>query len=321
MIAAKAIQVRGGVPMRRRPFCGFILLGVLALGCRTTPSLPGGVLAQVDGRAITVFEFAQRFEAAARLATVQPPAEPETVVSVRKAFLEQLIDEALLESDAALRGIELDRETIEAEIRTMYAGWPMASFKKAAGDPANLYQQVRLSLLATRVADTLAADAPAPNEAELQAYFAEHPDEFRLPEQVHLRQVVCADRSHATMALTDLLTGGEFVDVARRESIAPEAARGGDLGFIVRGELLPTIEESAFTLPVGEISTLIETPFGVHIVQVLERLPGATLTFPQARPTIERALERRRAADRWRDYRQSLRDRAAIVVEWSRLPG
>lgn len=321
MIASIATYVRGGVLKGRRPFFAIALCLTLAIGCRSGAVLPDSVLARVNDQSLTVATFQARLAAAETLGTVELPAEPEALVAVHQAFAQQLIDELLLEQEAARRGIDVDRQTVEAEIRAMYEGWPLKVFKKTAGDPAELYRQVRVSLLARAVAAASTAADPAPTDAEIRAHFDAHPAETKIAEHVHLRQIVCADRSRATVALTDVLTGGDFATVAKRDSIAPEAARGGDLGFIVRGELLPEIEENAFTLPVGEISTLIETPFGVHILQVLERLPSATLTFQQARPTIERLLKRRRAASRWRDFRQALRDRADITIDWRRLPG
>ncbi len=289
--------------------------------CQPKPALPAGVLAAVDGHAIAIVEFQSRFANATRLAPEALPSDPVAQVAVRQAFLEAMIDRALLEAEAKRLNVQVTRREVEDDIRGMYKGWPLESFKQTAGDAAFLFKQVQAALLARRVGERLLADVPASGGDELQAYFDAHPDEFKLPEQLHVRQIVCADRSQATIALTDLLTGGDFAEIAKKMSLAPEAARGGDLGFFARGELLPQIEEAALSLPVGEFSTLVESPFGVHILQVLERLPAKTLTFPEARPKIERTLRRQQASAAWRDARKRLREQAAVVIDWGRLPG
>ncbi|MDP8225331.1 MAG: peptidylprolyl isomerase [Candidatus Lernaella stagnicola] len=293
---------------------------ILLCACRAKNDLPEGVLARVDQHEISVAEFESAFAQARDRGTVSMPEDEAAQLALRQAFLEFFIDRLLLEREGERRGIDVSRQDIEAEIRAMYAGWELDRFKRAAGDPAWLFQQIHTALLIERIVEQRSG-ATTPDEEAVAAYFAAHPEEFQLPEQARVRQIVCADRSQATMALTDLLTGGDFAKVAAATSIAPEAKRGGDLGFVTRGELLPDIEEAAFSLPVGEISSLLESPFGVHIIQVLERLPAKTLTLPEARPKIEHVLRRRRATQAWRALRRDLREQATITVDRRRLPG
>jgi foldase protein PrsA len=297
---------------------------LLALACLTACSrrvdLPPGVLALVGQSTITVEQFQERFATATAGGLVTLPANPVAEAAVRRAFLQNLIDETLTVQDAAARGLVVTREEIENEIRVMYTGWPVETFKRRAGDPAALFAKVRLALLGERIALALDGDQPAIADEQAKQYFEANADEFIIPEQIHLRQIVCADRARATAALTDLLTGGNFAEIAKETSLAPEAARGGDLGFVARGELLTQIEEAAFALPIGEISSLVESPFGVHVLQVLEKVPAATLTFQQAQSKIERTLRRRRSQQVWRRHLSRLREQAAPLIDWSRLP-
>jgi parvulin-like peptidyl-prolyl isomerase len=324
-------NARGGAAERRRPFflagVGLATLGALLLcgACKTAPKLPPGVLAQVNGATVTAQEFAEQFAAAQKGGIEGPPVGRAEALAVQMAFLDALIDRLLVQQTAARLGVTVDEAAVDEELRRLQAGWPAKAFQREMQTQQQSLPWLREQLRLARLADELAARVIEPQvqiaETEIEEYFQTHPDQFHRPEQAHLRQVICRERSQATAALTDLLTGRDFADAARAYSMAPEADRGGDLGFVARGEMPPEIEEAAFRLPLGEISTLIETPFGLHIIQVLERAPATTLTFTQARSTIERALRKQRIDEAWRRYREDLRRAATIVADPSRLPG
>ncbi len=302
-----------------------LLLAALAAACKPAAKLPPGVLAQVNGAPLTVSEFAAQFAMAKNAALEAPPASPAERVAVELAFLDAWIDRLLLEQAGARLGVQIDDAAVDAEMRRLQAGWPPKEFAREMQAQRIGADWLRGQLRAARLAEEIAARVVEPpvqvDESDIEEYFQKHPEEFRRAEQAHLRQIVCRDRERATAALTELLTGRDFGDAAHEYSLAPEAGRGGDLGFVARGELPPEIEEAAFRLPLGEISPLIETPFGLHIVQVLERAPASTLTYNQARSTIESSLRKQRIDQAWRQYVESLRRAATIVVEPARLPG
>lgn len=287
--------------------------------------MPEGTLARVNGTTIAVADFNARFAAAGQAALSPLPADRAPRLAVERAYLDSLIDQVLLYQEAARRGLKVDEAAAAAELQAMRQGWPRDSFDRELSrrpESGNwLAEELRTAALAKQLLAQVVEPAVALTENELQAYYQSHADQFRHAEQVHLRQIVCRDGIQATIALTQVLTGGDFAAAAREYSIAPEAGRGGDLGFISRGELPPEVEEAAFRLPVGEVSSMVETPFGVHILQVLEQLPASALTFAQARPTIERTLRRQRADARWRDWLGELRRGAKIDIDLHRLPG
>jgi parvulin-like peptidyl-prolyl isomerase len=121
-------------------------------------------------------------------------------------------------------------------------------------------------------------------EDELLAYYNDHPDDFLAGEQAILEYVripktpTAEDTADARADLEDIraqiLEGADFANTASAWSDDPSAARGGDLGFIARGDMTPEFEDVAFSTPVGEISEVFQTPFGLHILKVEEREDG-----------------------------------------------
>jgi peptidyl-prolyl cis-trans isomerase C len=96
----------------------------------------------------------------------------------------------------------------------------------------------------------------------------------------------------AENALKAVRSGGDFAGLARKYSKDPASAqRGGDLGFFPRGQMVPAFEAAAFSLAPGQISDLVETQHGYHIIKVTEKRPARVVPFVEAAAQIEQFLE------------------------------
>jgi peptidyl-prolyl cis-trans isomerase SurA len=114
--------------------------------------------------------------------------------------------------------------------------------------------------------------------------------------------------------LQEARNGGNFADLARRHSEDVTAANGGDLGFIKRGQALPQFEEVIFSMQEGEISEVIRTPNGVHIVKVESFSKGALRSLSEIKPEIERRLLQEKMEKRFQDWTNELKDKAFIEI-------
>lgn len=143
------------------------------------------------------------------------------------------------------------------------------------------------------------------DEALLKAYYEAHKSEY---EQIHARHILIrmqgslVNLAPGQKELTDaealakaleirqkILQGADFADLARTDSDdMGSSSKGGDLGFLKRGQTVPSFEDAAFALPTGQLSQPVKTPYGYHLIKVEERKP--TRTFEELRPEIERTL-------------------------------
>lgn len=137
------------------------------------------------------------------------------------------------------------------------------------------------------------------DEAELTAYYQGNQDQFSRPEQVRVRQIFlrtdqrAPEEARATLEQARRrIEGGEsFADVAREVSEDPTSAeRGGELGFVGRGQMPPEFEEAAFAAPVGQLVGPVEAGFGMHLLEVTERREGGVQPFAEVQSQVRARL-------------------------------
>lgn len=119
-------------------------------------------------------------------------------------------------------------------------------------------------------------------DSDLRKEYAARPELFRRSGEVRVSQMLFANVAQAQGALRRLEKGEGWLEVSRAESKAPNAATGGTLGVLGRGDLPREFEEAVFRLKPGATTAPIVTPHGVHVFRVEERLDGRTVPFEEA---------------------------------------
>lgn len=137
-------------------------------------------------------------------------------------------------------------------------------------------------------------------EDETSSYYRTHEKNFRKPTRVILRQVVLAKEETAN-ELRSQIKHSNFSELARKHSITPEAANGGLIGPFSK-EQLPTLFDIVFSMNIGEISGVIKSEYGFHIIMPTQRIPPQTVSLTEAAPEIRAELLRIKKLDafqRW----------------------
>jgi peptidyl-prolyl cis-trans isomerase D len=156
------------------------------------------------------------------------------------------------------------------------------------------------------------------SDAQVESYYNSHKDQYRTPERVQARHILIKTTGKTPAEITqlkakadDLLKqikgGGDFAKLAQTNSEDPgSAAKGGDLGWIVRGQMVKNFEDTVFSLKPKEISDVITTEYGFHIIQVMEREPARLRTLVEVKPEIVGNLRNQQVFD----LMQNLADQA-----------
>jgi len=183
---------------------------------------------------------------------------------------------------------------------------------------ARRLEAVERELVAEACIERELADVPGVTEDEARAYFDQHRSDYAI--QVRLAHILVRSLPEATRALESIRSGTPFETVSSTSSIDQTASLGGDLGYMRRGEMIHELEEIAFQLKVGDVSDVIPSSYGYHIIKVLDRHPGAGQpSFESKRAAVMNFLTsaRRRAA--FDDLLARLESRAVVVVDTARL--
>ena len=283
---------------RRITFLLLVSLILLA-ACERKAAIPPDVIARVNERMLTLADFKRYLErnAGTDLAQLTP--------EVASALLDQFIEEIILSEYAAAHGVEVPTEKIAEAVRTE-AGATVIEKRDAMR---------REKLIAN-----LTAEIREPSEAEIRAYYQQHPGEFRSGEEVRVRQILVSDERLAKEIRERLKKGAPFEELSAQYSRAPNAKRGGEIGFVSRGEVPKMFEEEIFRLAPGEISEVIRTDSSFHIFKVDERRPPGTLDVYAATPIIQARLREDAIRERLAQLVASSRREMTIAVLTRRLP-
>lgn len=130
------------------------------------------------------------------------------------------------------------------------------------------------------------------SEAEIVEYFKNHLSEFQSPEKIEVRQVLLGSEDEAKRWRAQI-NPHNFESIARQYSIAPEGAQGGHLGPFAKGSM-PAVFEAAFHLKKGEISPVLKSNYGYHIILLLEHYPKVEPSLEQARPKVFSLLRKKK---------------------------
>jgi parvulin-like peptidyl-prolyl isomerase len=179
-------------------------------------------------------------------------------------------------------------------------------------------REIERELVAEECIRLIMEDVPDVTEEDARAYFEEHKSEYGL--QVRLAHILVRSRPEAELVLEQVTSGTPFGTAAAQYSIDQTAQLGGDLGYMGRGDMIHEIEDVAFELGVGEVSGVVPSSYGYHIIKVLDRHPGSGQpTFESKRSAVMNFMtsqRRRQAFDQWLG---DLQERSAVVVDTASL--
>ena len=156
------------------------------------------------------------------------------------------------------------------------------------------------------------------SDSEIQKYYKENEDRFTEPREVKVRHIVVNSEPILKEVLVKVSKGESFEKLASNYNIDKSREDGGNLGYIRRGQLAPSFaqfEEAAFSLRrKGEISEVVKTPYGYHLIQLEERRGTALRPFDQVKEKIRFFLQTKKKQDAYLQYVKEAKSRAKIVV-------
>jgi len=264
-----------------------------------------------------------RSELAARGA----PPKREDVINVA---VRRIIDSRLLGQEARRRNLKPDSGRVEASLAQIeeQAGG-REGLNTALGRLGATYDQLRASVSETdlvRVFMTTQIEPLVSVTAEdVAAFYGANPEMFERPDMVRARHILVrltptsttADkkeaRTRANAAHQRVVAGEDFAVVAREVSEGREASQGGDMGFIAQDSMMPELTNVAFSLEVDQISDIIETRFGFHILKLEEKRAASKMSYEEAKEPVRQLLIENLSGEKMAELLVELHESATIV--------
>ena len=184
---------------------------------------------------------------------------------------------------------------------------------------------LREQLLLLKVVDREVRSGIMISEAELQRYYERHISRFMLPEEYRISQIYIRPRpgqdrrearARADAVLASLRQGADFADLVLRYSDGPEATRGGNLGYIRQGELLPEIERALTTIQPGDVAGPIETADGFHLIRLDEKKPPQFWPFEEVKTEIHGLVYQQKSENVYQFWLADLKSRAFVEIKF-----
>lgn len=286
------------------------------------------VLARVNGEAVSKADFDRLIK---NLELRQPvPAERRD--EVYRRALDQLVTYTVLSQETRARKIDVTDAEVESGIQQMRAQFQNNddAFKKALDARGmtleKLKSDTRIDISINKMVEAEVAAAAPPSETAVREFYDKNPDKFKQEEAVRASHILFRVEENADAAtkkkamdeaqnvLKQARAGADFAELAKKHSADGSAQQGGDLNFFTRGQMVGPFDQAAFALKPGEISDVVTTQFGYHIIKVTDRRPASTVPYEQVSERIKEYLIDQQKQQKADAFIQSLKQKAKIEV-------
>ena len=254
----------------------------MASGC--APRGDKEVLATIDEKdTVTLKDFNDRI---AKL----PQRYQDIINKNKKEFLDELIIDTLLYNEAKVKKLDRDKEV------------------------KRVMEEARKKILIARLLQDEVNAKVEVTEEEITQYYNENTDKFTTPAVLRASHILVKNEKDAKDILVELSNGRNFEDLARARSVDPTSKLGGDIGYFAKGQLVPEFEDVCFNMKTGEISGIVETKFGYHIIKLTERKEPQVKSLQEVHDAIEQSIMRFKQKNVFSEFIEKLKQGSKITV-------
>ncbi len=298
---------------------GLILL-CLVSGCSSKTETPAEnqVVIRVDDRVLTLAEFNEYFEAINLGNDREDDKDSTAIREARLGFLLQLVEEMIVLRRADELHLQISPQELDEAVLDFKKDYPETAFEDLFVKQAVSFEAWRerlgRRLLVEKVIrnELLKEDSATPEE--IRDYYDKHHKEWSRGEEIRARHILVPSEDQANNVLEQLQNGHDFAKLVRLHSMAPEALDGGDMGYVARGQLPSSLEEPLFDLEPGNLSPVIETPYGFHIFQVIEKREKSVPNIEESIERIRQEMQKERLEVAYGPWLAELRSRYYIEI-------
>jgi len=287
-----------------------LLCNFLPLSAETTVDSADKKIAVVNGKEISQAEFEREITGLQQQYSKIGKSISESQLSkIKNDILERLINQELLYQQSQKNGIKVEKSAVDNQLTKFKANFSKeGQFKdwltQMKLTENHMRAQFEEGLAIQQYIDTEFGEKITITDEKTKQFYDDHPDFFKQPEKIKASHILIktdAEANETTKAEAykqieniqkRLQTGDDFATIAKELSQCPSSANGGDLGYFGRGQMVKPFEEAAFSLKAGELSGIVETTFGYHLIKVYEKKPAMVTPYVDIKDKLKQHLKR-----------------------------
>jgi peptidyl-prolyl cis-trans isomerase SurA len=293
------------------------------------------IAAIVNDDIITLNDVIREAQPALREAEKKSPLDGGARSKIRQSVLDQLVEKKLVDQKIRELNIKIGDDEIKQAIEDVKRQNKLDSqeaFKAALASQGLTFDQYRAQLQEQlerlRLVSMEVRSKIQVGESEMRDYYEANLAKYSEEESFHARHIffrinekapaeeIKRAMTTALMVLAEAKSGKDFVELAKSYSEDPAARNdGGDLGIFKKGDMLPELEQTILAMKPGEVSELVVTPAGFHIIKLDERIKGKVKPFESVKAEIEDAIYRKKSDERFNQWAKELRSKASVEVK------
>jgi peptidyl-prolyl cis-trans isomerase C len=258
------------------------------------------------------------------------PVPAERRDEIYRRVLEELVNYTLLKQEAKARNFTVTDAEVETQLESIRkSAGTEENFKKALADRKmtleRLKSDARVEMSIAKMMNAQVTGTEA-TDADVRDFYDKNPDRFKRAETVRASHILLridpaaddATKKQARAKIDALLkrakSGEDFAALAKQNSQDSSAEQGGDLGFFPKEKMVPAFADVAFALKTGDISDVVTTQFGVHIIKVTDRKPAGTVPLEEVSPQVKQYLTEQKKQQQAQAFIEQVRQKAKIEV-------
>jgi peptidyl-prolyl cis-trans isomerase C len=286
--------------------------------------------ALVNGVAIPMEQYTKEVNIqVARVSQQGRQVTDDQLAALKKDILDSLIEREILYQQSQKVGIQVTDQTVDNQLAAIKKRFPSETEYKNALSKMNLTEeevkvQIKRGLSIKELIDQQITSKIVITDEESKAYYDKNPQMFEQPEQIKASHILIkvdakaddAKKAEARKKIEEvqqkLKDGGDFAALAKEYSEGPSSTKGGDLGYFRRGQMVKPFEEAALAMKPNEISDVVETRFGYHLIKVYDIKPEQTLAYADVKDKITQRMKQEKVEKEAVQYVDKLKKDAKL---------
>jgi len=255
----------------------------------------------------------------------------EQLKEIRNKVLDGLVRRELIYGACRKDGIKVSPEEIDGAFQMVRARYSDdASFAKMMEQfnvtEKSIKKDIAREIAIKKLIDERFVKKISVTDEEAKEYYEKNKENFHRPESVKASHILIMveenasdeEKAKAKERILEikkkLENGGEFAELAKKFSEGPSAANAGDLGYFRRGQMVKPFEDAAFALQPGQVSDVVETRFGYHVIKVTDKTAESTASFDELKDRITMFLKQEKVQNQLNSFVEKLRKESDIQI-------